>query len=54
MISDLPLSFPVTDMPAVDHAVGETIRYHIRTGKHDFTSYDWQQYLDFADKQFAH
>jgi len=44
----------VTDMPAVDHAVGETIRYHIRTGKHDFTSYDWQQYLDFADKQFAH
>src|SRR5688572_13897388 len=43
----------VTDMPAVDHPVGETIRYHIRTGKHDFTLYDWQQYLDFADKQFG-
>jgi hypothetical protein len=42
----------VTDMPPVDHPVGETIRYHIRTGKHDFTLYDWQQYLDFANKQF--
>lgn len=43
----------ITDMPRVDHPVGETIRYHIRTGKHDFTLYDWQQYLDFSDKQFG-
>jgi hypothetical protein len=42
----------VNDMPPVDHPVGETIRYHIRTGKHDITLYDWQQYLDFADTQF--
>ena len=43
----------VAAMPAIDHPVGETIRYHIRTGKHDFTLYDWQQYLDFADKEFG-
>jgi hypothetical protein len=42
----------VTEMPGVDEPVGETIRYHLRTGQHDFTLYDWQQYLDFADKAF--
>src|SRR6476659_2440686 len=37
----------MNDMPPVDHPVGETIRYHIRTGKHDITLYDWQQYMNF-------
>ncbi len=36
--------------PAVDHPVGETVRYHMRTGIHDITAYDWAQYLDFADR----
>ncbi len=40
-----------TAMPAVDHPVGATVRYHVRTGKHDITAYDWDQYLDFADRR---
>lgn len=40
-----------TDMPPVNRPVGHTVRYHIRTGKHDITAYDWAQYLDFADAE---
>lgn len=42
-----------TEMPAVDTPVGGRIGYHIRTGKHDITEYDWKRYLDFADKHFG-
>ena len=38
-------------MPAVNQPVGERVRYHVRTGPHDITAYDWGQYLDFADRQ---
>jgi hypothetical protein len=41
---------PVEEMPSVNHPVAGTIGYHIRTGKHDVTDYDWARYLDFADK----
>ncbi len=40
----------VKEMPAVNQPVGESIGYHIRTGDHEITAYDWQQYLDFADR----
>lgn len=36
-------------MPPVHHPAGDTVRYHVRAGKHDITGYDWDQYLDFAD-----
>ncbi|MEP6747127.1 MAG: acetylxylan esterase [Bacteroidota bacterium] len=40
----------VDSMPPLHHPVGQTVRYHIRAGKHDVTLYDWQQYLGFADR----
>ena len=39
-----------SQMPPVNQPAGDTVRYHVRTGKHDITAYDWQQYLDFADR----
>lgn len=39
-----------TTMPPPNQPVGDTVRYHVRTGKHDITVYDWDQYLDFADR----
>ncbi|WP_338875127.1 acetylxylan esterase [Spirosoma sp. SC4-14] len=39
-----------TTFPTVNQPVGHTVRYHIRTGKHDVTNYDWEQYLQLADE----
>lgn len=42
----------VDDMPPPNTSVGESIGYHVRTGGHDITDFDWQQYLNFAAKYF--
>jgi hypothetical protein len=41
---------PAETWPPVDTSVQGGIGYHVRTGKHDVTDFDWQQYLAFADK----
>lgn len=43
----------VSEQPPIDQPVGDVVGYHIRTGKHDVTDYDWQQYLGFADRHFG-
>lgn len=42
----------VATQPAADQPVGYFIGYHLRTGPHDTTDYDWAQYLNFADRHF--
>nr|AEW47971.1 GHF2 protein [uncultured bacterium H1_5] len=41
----------VDEMPKPDSPVSGVVSYHIRTGKHDITGYDWEQYIRFADEQ---
>ena len=43
-----------TEMPTENVHIGHTIAYHIRSGTHDVTEYDWDQYLNFLDTQFHH
>ncbi len=40
-------------MPPVDTPLGEMLRYHVKTGHHSITDYDWKQYYNFADKLFG-
>ncbi len=38
--------------PGPDKSVGNSVRYHVRTGKHDVTLADWQFYIAFAKEMF--
>ncbi len=47
--------FGLTDIPAQSALTPEQpfigrCAYHLRTGKHDITIYDWENYIKFADK----
>lgn len=41
---------PQTEMPEVNQPIQNTVAYHIRSGKHDVTDFDWQQYIKWANK----
>lgn len=38
--------------PPPDEPIGQSIGYHLRTGNHAITAYDWKEYLGFADRHF--
>ncbi len=40
------------EMPAVNEPVQKWTGYHIRSGKHDVTDYDWDNWIIFANKWF--
>jgi hypothetical protein len=42
-----------TKLPALNRPLTTTVGYHIRPGKHDVTDYDWQRFMDFADRNMT-
>lgn len=48
------ISVPLNDqMPAVNNPTDNSYAaYHIRDGEHDLKLYDWEQFLNFADRHF--
>lgn len=38
------------EMPESNGNIGEDIGFHLRPGKHDLTPYDWNYFMDFADR----
>lgn len=40
-------------IPPVNQPIMHDVAYHVRTGVHDVTVFDWEQYLNFLDKEFG-
>lgn len=50
----LGTSFAAGDpLPPENQPLGERLRYHLRTGKHALTDFDWLEYLRFADEELG-
>ena len=48
-----PLAWDREELPSVNTPIQQgTVAYHLREGRHGITAYDWEQYMDFADKYF--
>ena len=43
----------VDKVPPVEKPVGDFIGFHMRKGIHDLTKYDWEQFLNFANRHFG-
>ena len=43
----------VENMPPENQPVGNMVGYHVKSGKHSLTAYDWEQYFNHADKVFG-
>jgi hypothetical protein len=41
------------EMPPPNQPTGQSIGYHIRPGPHDVTAYDWEQYMNSANRHFG-
>jgi len=41
------------EMLPVNQPVQNTVAYHIRTGKHDVTDFDWEQYIKWAKQELS-
>lgn len=42
------------DEPPLNKPIGDFVGYHVRSGKHALSDYDWLKYLDFADRHFKY
>ncbi len=43
---------PLTSWPEENKPIVGQIGYHVRSGKHDVTAFDWKAYIKFADVHF--